>query len=888
MSLAWSVAAQGARVVPCVLIAGLPVILIPEGVTLTGWTAGTLDTAWWPGSSFGGFSSYLRSWLSLDQPVEWQERAQPVQPEMLDVGAVSIRIADIGLGADGEGGLATALFGARDSVTGTWIAADVTTTTTVVEVGSTQGFASSGFLYVGRETMAYSSLGAGPPTFAVGSVANRGKFGSPVQHHWYTGNGNAAIANPEVTTAAPEIIGRTATVWLLQVSEAGVVTNGELAFYGTIGTGIVLSDEGEAWTLRLDHVIKRLATPLRGETVNVSGYVHRAPAGNRGAGASNNAPGRFFCPTYDFSVGSNLSIINIWTLTEAAAAPDNGGWHPDAESYVRDLSLACSASGAIYRLNGNRKLSIATNISPGSDSLILSWPWDVARENFSVGAVSYESNDPFPDAWIPVFVGSRIYLNALDYALIPAVPSSLIATVYYALALDGENDSVRYAKITAKGSSGSVYYVDVDAVARDEAQLDSLGLFGPGFIVTKPTAARIVCYVSAADWVSAIEAVITSFDTSLGDTAADAFDFDDMRDVVSRFAVGPYGSAREYVVDLGESVLDLLTRECRLNGFTLVLKSGRISIARFADFAPSEPTAGSIGTADLHIDEPRPQYSRGFDGIVNAISFTAPPPLDITVNVVDATSLSRYGAGRAKIEATAPVQIGGTVVNPAAEYLRLAAQAMQVLGPMRYPYEHITLTTPLHKAGFSTGDLINLTLWRVPNQTGSRGLTSRLGQVIGREVVLYDMGEGRVQYTLRTSPARIQGWAPAALVDELGISGADISLDLTTFGPQGFAPGGTVGGADYFEAGDVIRLVQLGTQSPTTSTQHTVASVSGSTLTVSPNPNATFVGLATTRLAVMVIADDWGAVTASQQVYAYLADTSYRLDTSTQARVYSS
>jgi hypothetical protein len=50
---------------------------------------------------------------------------------------------------------ATALFASRDSLNGTWITADITTASTVISVASTVGFPSSGFLYVGRETMAY-------------------------------------------------------------------------------------------------------------------------------------------------------------------------------------------------------------------------------------------------------------------------------------------------------------------------------------------------------------------------------------------------------------------------------------------------------------------------------------------------------------------------------------------------------------------------------------------------------------------------------------------------------------------------------------------------------------------------------------------------------------
>lgn len=889
MTLPWSTAARGSRVIPCVLIAGLPVILIPEDVTLTGWTAGSLDNAWWPGSSFAGFSTYLRSWLSLEQPVTWSERAQPVQPEMLDIGSLDVRISDIGLRADGTGGLATALFAAQDDLTGTWITADVSTTATTVSVASTTGFPASGFLYVGRETMAYSSVTS--TSFAVGTAANRGRFGSPVQHHAFVGDGNAAIANPEVTTAAPEIIGRTATVWLIEVSPAGVVTAGELAFYGAVGTGVVLSDDGEAWTLRLDHLIKRLAVPLRGETVSIGGYVHRAPEGNRDTGAGANTVVQSFCPTYDYAENSSsFDLLNIWTLTREAAAPDNGGWHPDAESYVRDLNLACNGTSphaARYVLSGDGKLRIATDITTNTHTLTIGWPWDTQRDfQTFTGVGSYVSGKPFPAAWVPVFSQSRVYVSSVDYARIPAVPSSPDATVYYALAIDAKNDNVNYARITAKGSGGGLYWVTCDAVNRDPALTDDLGLIAPGFIVTEPAAARIVCYVSAPDWVSAVAALIESFDTSLADTLADAFDFVDMRAVTQRFPSGPYGTAREYVVDLTESVIDVLVRECRLNGYCLVIKGGRISITRVADFAQTEETTASITTADLDAESPRPSYARGFDGIVNAVSISAPDPINITVNVVDATSMTAYGVGRSKLEVKAPQQLSGTVVNPGAEYLRLAAQASQILGPLRYPYETVTFTTPLHKAGIGVGDLVALTLWRVPDQSAARGITASVGQIVGREPVLYSEGAARVTYTARLSPRRIRGWAPAALVAGAGISGSVITLDTTTFGADGFAPSGSDGGAQWFEVDDVVRLVQIGTTSPTTSTQHTVTASSGSTITVTPAPNATFTGLAGTPLTVLVVADDWTAASVNQQRFAYLAGAGYRLDTTTAARIY--
>jgi len=887
VAILWSTASRGAQVIPCVLIAGLPIILVPEGVTLTGWSAGALDAAWWPGSSFAGFSAYIKPWLSLEEPLSWSERAQPIQPEMLDVSSVTVRVSDIGLRPDGTGGAATDLFAAQATLAGTWITADVSASATTVSVASTAGFSASGDLFVGRETMTYTSTTA--TSFAVGTAANRGKYGSPVQHHWYTGNGNAAIANPEVTDGPPEIIGRTATVWLLRVSSAGVVTEGSLAFYGTIGAGVVISEDAEAWTFRIDHIVKRLATPLRGETIAVGGYVHGAPEDVRG-----NTPNcrivRAYCPTFDWWVSSSVVTQSVDTLTIASASPDNGGYHATAEGYVNDLSTACQAltPSTSYMLVGDRLRVYGTSATA---YLRVWWMWDTPGEDGIAVTESistlydYTSRKPFPGAWVPVFQGSRVYLSASDYALVPAVPSSASATVYYVLAFD-KDDETRYAKITAKTSSSGIYYLTCDAITVDRAQLDAFGTVGVGFIVTEPSAARLGCYVQATDWVTALEALVESFDTSIGETLSDAFDFTDMRAVASRY-VGPFAGSREYVADLATSVLDLVTNECRLNGYTLVMHNGRISIARLADFAPTEVTSGSISTADLVADSPRPQYSRGFDSIVNAVRFES-PQTRITVNVVDATSLARYGPGRTTLTATTPAQITGTVVNLAGDYARLAAQAATMLGPLRYPYEYVTVTTPLHKAEMQTGALVSLSLWRVPDQSGARGISSRVGQIIGREHAYYDAGDGRVTYTLRLSPTNIQGWAPTVLVASGGISGADVTADTSTFGAAGFAPSGSTGGAEFFVTGDKVRLVEIDNASPAASAAFTVQSVAGSVVTLTSSPGAGWVSIASGALKALLIADDWGTATAAQEEYAYLSDTSYRLDVNTRSRIYAS
>jgi hypothetical protein len=190
------------------------------------------------------------------------------------------------------------------------------------------------------------------------------------------------------------------------------------------------------------------------------------------------------------------------------------------------------------------------------------------------------------------------------------------------------------------------------------------------------------------------------------------------------------------------------------------------------------------------------------------------------------------------------------------------------------------------------GDLLTATLWRVPNGRGGRGITDEVVQVTGRALSLYsDTSGGHVVYTLRLSPRNVSGYAPSALVAAGGIVGAVVTLDTTTITTGGFAGAGyTDGGASTFEVGDLVRLVEIDTTSPTASTQHSVTAVTGSTITLNPAPAAPFGTTITAALKIMVVYDDWDVIAAAsrlrQERYAYLAQSDGTLDADHPARVF--
>lgn len=897
--ITWSTAAKGERVVPCVLLHGLPAILVPEGMpTLSAVSITSPPSLWWPGNTLANWTANVKPWIDLSQGFEFAERAVPTQPQMLEVSEIEFLLSDVA-------GAATALFAQRDSAVATFVAQDVAPSDAAITVVSTSAFPSSGTLYLGRETLTY--LGVTSTSF---TGCSRGRYGSTAQRHFAATTILQALGSPPVLDAPAEIVGRLASVWMLRVSGT-TLTHASLLFVGHVGPGAILAEKNH-WRLTLDHAVKRLNMPVRGEAVTVGGYVHR---GNRGArGATSIGHGLSAADVlnpFRLIISTASAITHVLTLTEDDAVPDRGGWHPTRESFVEDLQAAATATftggeSCAIALAGDGRLAVRAQVTTSSYSS-LEWAWDnpSARNNGDTAAFghNYRSTDPMPRAWVPILRDSAVYLSAEDYALVPPVPSLpgvANTTVYYALAFGDDRSGKRYAKITATSASGGVYRLTVDALAANPLTTAGLGSrlltlerlgYRAGWILTEPTAARLCLVVSSDSWVRALQYALTSLDADFADVASAAIDWDHM-DAVAAATPCPLGRRREAVVlDLASSPLAILANECALNGLCLTTRDGRLTVQRITEQAVTEPTVGALSSSDLVRGSADPEPEAAPDGIVNAYLLEFPEAA-APMPFVDATSVAAYGPGRTQIKAVVPRGIAPNGIDGRGLAARIAVQAAAVLGPYRYPYEYVTVAVGLHKFDWQVGDKLAVTsLWRVPNRRRTRGLTDALVQVVGRRVVFFGEGtKGEVEYTVRLNRANLAGYAPEALVAAGGISGANVTCDTTTFGAAGFAPSGTDGGASTFEVGDLVRLVEIDSTSPTSSTQHTVTAVSGAVLTLSPSPSATFATLAASALKVLVTYDAWTVITVGartrQQRYAFQAADDGTLDASTGARIY--
>ena len=254
--LDWSAAARdGATVVYGVLIAGLPYLIVGDTVSVTGvtWTD-TADPAWHVGTS-----PTTRPWLKLDDLVI-EERIRPLDGG-IDVSSITLRLADI------DGGV-TAVLGARDALTVSTLADNISASSTTVLVRSVAAAPSSGVAHIGRERITYTGKATGPARL---TGCTRGTAGTKARRHQLVQG--QAPQRVYFGDALPFTLGRRVTVWALKLTGTEA-TDPTLIYDGRVGQGTRMSDGGAAWEIPVDHASKALAEETRPTEVLVYGFGH--------------------------------------------------------------------------------------------------------------------------------------------------------------------------------------------------------------------------------------------------------------------------------------------------------------------------------------------------------------------------------------------------------------------------------------------------------------------------------------------------------------------------------------------------------------------------------------------------------------------------------------
>jgi hypothetical protein len=236
---------NAARIVPVLLIAGIPRVYTPAGVlptsvAVTGGT--TVDPLWWPGTgtlteTLPDASTFDPVRDLLDPAAVWEvyEQLDPVKGEVT-VEAMRLELYD-------DGDRAGAMLSARNSYPNRLLTADINEAALSIPLSSTAGLAASGIACIGRETLVYGSISGSNLVVPTGG---RGKYGSTARSHVAP-----ALRQPIVSIGgARHPQGRMATVWVCELSASGLVLrNPTLLFAGVVGPGVQLTRRGMRWSI---------------------------------------------------------------------------------------------------------------------------------------------------------------------------------------------------------------------------------------------------------------------------------------------------------------------------------------------------------------------------------------------------------------------------------------------------------------------------------------------------------------------------------------------------------------------------------------------------------------------------------------------------------------
>lgn len=923
----WSIV-NGQAVETMLIIAGVPALFLHANSVLssvpsTVWSdpSAGVDPAWWPSSSYVAPFA-VQKWVKpgpLDigfraRPVDGTVECQPVTRTLYDSGVPGTTALTIG---NVNAPSPTALFTSKASLIRTPLTASFGLTDGSISVVSTAQFTaaygSSNFLvYIGLETVLVAVTSA--TTLGVVS-GGRGLFGSVVQNH--PGSTNQGLVSSNVWSGLPNILNRRATVWAVYGGANGP-WNPTILFDGIVGAGS--KTDGATFKVRINSVLNSLSAKAAAPVLTISGYSHQGYTNMNGAAGPNNIPARSQTPLAVLWVLNDDGPGRLALLTDNTShAYNRGGYHPDLLSFVGDWNYAAldaqsgvSGQSTYARLNPDGTLTIICGSSTSSKADIFA-DWLPAPYYLTVGdgpSVTYNLG-PFPTAYqvLSPLLQNVVYFTLSDMAQIPITTTGPVDAHVTGGPPTVDQTQVWYTLFVPVGSAtvpARVFSYDASTHSTYGYGTMNCGPWGyvapgqpsgtitvtPDVLVTQPTTATLGFFTQSQTWWSAIWGLAVTMSKTAGFGAnADQFDWTRIAQVASEVST-PFDTGRSYPVDATQkSTLDLFKNEVRLNGMVLSPYFGRAACCRITDTGSTTTAQQVIYKQDLRADG-MSMDSENADGLLSSFKVSFPDGQQ-TITFNDQIDMGEFGVG----QAITADYYGGLASNPnpinnpsaTGTALAFANLGQHAIGPWCQTYRIVTVPLSVKFAGLQIGDVVRFGDsnggqgdWILPNGTGGRGLSGAVGTVIGTKLSLFSNdNEGKVDIDVRLSSNAVANYAPELLVS--GISGGVLTVDTTTWGPNGFASqyAGALGtgtgdaGAAQFRLGDVCQLLNVNTTSPMTPFNCTVTGISGTTITVSPSPSSGWVTAASTPLSVMLsfVEDYDSATNTGQHNWLWIADS---------------
>jgi hypothetical protein len=340
-----------------------------------------------------------------------------------------------------------------------------------------------------------------------------------------------------------------------------------------------------------------------------------------------------------------------------------------------------------------------------------------------------------------------------------------------------------------------------------------------------------------------------------------------------------YLSSRNYWFNEKVSLLEILQEECKLLGCCMKLDAtGRLDLFRLQMPASTESGFVTVNTDSIITPYGSTgnwiRWSPGLDGVVNVIDLQygydyKTGDYSKQVDIVDIDSVSSYkNRGRSSMT-IAPYSKSTVDVRTDSDEIKEVARRQLAFFASDYDVVEIPVTMDLMTTVYC-GTKVKVTSSHIPNtSSGTRGVTSRPGLVIGRDWPL-DASESVGKITVRLEKGDIEGgYAPACEVTTAtNVSGNTWDLTVTE---NKYSPSGEDDNS-YFSAGYQIKLIQVNDASPDTGVG-TVSTVSDATtvrvaLTATAPWGATFTGN-----YYMVFDALSSSPTSDQQEYVYIAES---------------
>jgi len=871
--------APGARVVPVILIAGLPAVLTPAGVlpTTVAVSSGTIDPLWWPGT--GTLTETLpdattfnpvEDLLDPTETLEVFERASLLKGDVR-VESLSFSVLD----TDGRG---TTLLSNREGRITQLLASDITAASTSIPLTSLIGFPGSGMACIERETVLYSGNGGGSILFV-----QRGKYGSHARAHL-----SPAEHRPLVVIGYPRHWqSRLATVWLCVLSSDGLtLTDPSLLYAGTVGAGVQMTGNLTRWTVPLDHVSVALTRKVDIPPISIYGY-HHFNAGSTARAFGGEHPLSIVAGT----TATGLSECSL--LWDPASIYDLGGWHATRESFVASCQAKTNFLQPTALVNINAALQVThfgTNVNNSTVRFSPGWGNNPFEE---LGGNANDDNSPvvytaadMPEAYFKMSDTVRIP-SALDFARIPTTfqwtattSDGVTGTASVALIADTVGQKGYTATITARNDPPQTVRLAWSSIAGPD--IDTR--------VLERTAVKFGVVATGESPIAALKAAALAIDALTGQ---DLFELAVDWDYMERVFMAPTSSlpqAREYkFTGDTDSFLDVLIDELRLRGMCMVIRYGLISSARLMSYADSEDTAASIVETDTLSEDGKEipiEIVDNVEPLATGVdySFSSSGGGDpIVISVTDLTYQSEFGDS-ARVECKALLAIPtASAPNLIATFQPLYAVAQQILGPLAEPSRAVRIPLTPVLLGLQPGDFVKFTHSRIPMWTGVRGISDGVCQVQEVRRILFG-GRLRATVVLRLQSAPAYGYAPEAIVESGGLTSGGTTVQLSTataWGPTCHARDTTASGAaststvDGFEVGDVVVLSQISTRTPIADVQRTLTAVDPvlNTVELSSAPGSPMASAATVPYGVILRYAPYDQCTARQQkIFAWIAD----------------